>query len=98
MIGNEKPEISELHRSIVPKYAAQWKDLGIQLKIPEHHLDIIAANNKHSQSYCQDCCKAMLKKWMEITPDATRNVLQKAIDDLPIRAEQHHHVHDCDIL
>ena len=98
MIGNEKPEISELHRSVVPKYAARWKDLGIQLKIPEHHLDIIAANNKQSQSYCQDCCKAMLKKWMEITPDATRNVLQKAIDDLPIRAEQHHRVRDCDIL
>ena len=98
MIGNEKPEISELHRSVVPKYAARWKDLGIQLKIPEHDLDTIVANNKNSQSYCQDCCKAMLKKWMEITPNATRNVLQKAIDDLPIRAEQHHHVRDCDIL
>ena len=83
MICNEKPEISELHRSIVPQYAARWKDLGIQLKIPEHHLDTIAANNKNSQSYSQDCCKAVLKKWMKITPKATRNMLQKAINNLP---------------
>ena len=82
LIDNEKPEISELHGSIVPKYAARWKDLGIQLKIPEHHLDTIAADNKNSQSYSKECCKAMLKKWMEITPDATWNMLQKAIDDL----------------
>ena len=82
MIGNGKPEISELHRSIVPKYAARWKDLGIQLKIPEHHLDTIAANNRNSQSFCQDCCKTMLKKWMEISPYATWNTLQKAIDNL----------------
>ena len=98
MIDNEKPEISELHRSIVPKHAARWKDLGIQLKLPEHDLDTIAANNKNSQSYCQDCCKAMLKKWMEVTPDATWSMLQKATDDLPIRAEQRHHDRVCDIL
>ena len=83
MIGNKTPEISELHRAIVPKYAARWEDLGIQLKIPEHHLDTIAANNKNSKSYCQDCCKAMLKKWMEITPKATWSMLQKAINNLP---------------
>ena len=98
MIGNKTSEISELYRFIVPKYAARWKDLGIQLKIPEYYLDTIAANNNHSQSYCQDCCKAVLKKWMDITPNATWNMLQKAIGDLPIRAEQHHHVRDCDIL
>ena len=83
MIGNEKLEIPELHRFFVPKYAARWKDLGIQLKIPEYHLDTIATNNKNSESYCQDCCKAILKKWMEITPNANWNMLQKAIDNLP---------------
>ena len=82
LIGNKKLEISELHRSIVPKYAARWKDLGIQLKIPEYHLDAIAADNKNSQSFSRECCKAVLKKWMEITPDATWNMLQKAINDL----------------
>ena len=79
LLDNKKIEISELHRSIVPKYAARWKDLGIQLKIPENHLDIIEADNKKSQ----ECCKAMLQKWMEITPDVTWNMLQKAISNLP---------------
>ena len=76
-------EISELHRSIVPKYAARWKDLGIQLKIDVHHLDTIAANYQHHPSYSQQCCIAMLRKWMDTNPDATWNMLQKAINNLP---------------
>ena len=83
MIGDKKPEISELHRSIVPKYAAQWKDLGIQLKIPKYHLDAIAVDNVNHPSHSQQCCTAMLMKWMELTPDATWSMLQKAINDLP---------------
>ena len=83
MIDNKKPEISELHSHIVPKYAVRWKDLGIQLKIPEHNLDAIEVDNINHPSYCEQCCKKMLKKWMEITPDATWNTLQKAINDLP---------------
>ena len=80
--GSGKPEVSELHRHIVPKYAARWRDLGVQLKIPDHDLDTIAANNANHNSYCQDCCKAMLKKWMELTPNATWSLLQMAIDRL----------------
>ena len=78
-LGSEKLEVSELHRHIVPKYAARWKDLGVQLKIPEHHLNTIAVNNTNHPSYCQECCKMMLQKWIEITPNATWSMLQKAI-------------------
>ena len=78
-----KPEVSEFHRHIVPKYAAKWRDLGVQLKIPEHHLNTIAVNNTNHPFYSDQCCKAMLQKWMEITPDATWNILQMAIGCLP---------------
>ena len=80
--GSGKPEVSELHRNIVPKYAARWRDLGVQLKIPEYHLEAIAVNNTNHPSYSEQCCKAMLQKWMEITPDATWSILQMAIDCL----------------
>ena len=63
-------------------YAARWRDLGIQLKIPMHHLDTIAVNHVNHPSYSQQCCKAMLQKWMEITPNATWHMLQRGIDGL----------------
>ena len=80
--GSRKSEVSELHRYIVPKYAARWRDLGVQLKIPEHHLNTIATNNTNHPFYSEQCCKAMLQKWMEITPDPTWSILQMAIDCL----------------
>ena len=80
--GSEKPEVSELHSRIVPKYAARWRDLGVQLKIPEHHLNTIAVNNTNHPSYCEQCCKAMLQKWLKITPNATWSILHMAIDYL----------------
>ena len=78
--GNRKPEVSELHKHIVPKYAARWRDLGVQLKIPEHHLNTIAVNNTNHPSYSEQCCKAVLEKWMDITHNATWNMLHLAID------------------
>ena len=76
------PELIELHQNIVPVYAARWRDLGVQLKIPLHHLDTIAVNYVNHPYYSQQCCKAVLQKWMEITPNATMNMLQIAIDGL----------------
>ena len=79
-LGNRKPEASELHRHIVPKYAARWRDLGVQLKIPEHHLNTIAVNNTNHPSYSEQCCKAVLEKWMKITPNATWDKLHSVIE------------------
>ena len=79
---DERPKLPELFRKIVPKYAARWKDLGVQLGIPIYHLDAIEEDNANRQSFTQQCCKAMLRKWMESTPDPTWNILQKAIDCL----------------
>ena len=80
--GNRKPEILELHRHVVPKYAARWRDLGVQLKIPIGYLDEIAEDNANRPSCCRKCCKAVLQRWMEIAPDATWDMLHSAIDCL----------------
>ena len=81
-LGDRMPELSELHRDIVPKYAAKWRDLGVELKIPVHQLDCIAVNHTNHPQYSEQCCKAVLLKWMEITPNPTWTVLQKAIGGL----------------
>ena len=80
--GNRKPDVSELHKHIVPKYATRWRDLGVQLKLPISHLDEIAEDNANRPSCSRKCCKAMLQKWMKITPNATWDMLHSAIDCL----------------
>ena len=81
--GSRSPELYELHKHVVPKYAAKWEDLGAQLRIPEHHLKAIKTNKANHPSHVEQCCKAMLIKWMEITPQATWNELHMAINSLP---------------
>ena len=82
LLGNEIPQLSDLYKDVVPKYAARWKDLGLELKIPQYDLDTIEINNVHYSSHAQKCCKDMLSRWMQITPKPTWNILQKAINGL----------------
>jgi len=86
ILGNTIPELSDISRYIVPKYAARWKDLGVELKLPTYHLDAIAVNYVNHPWYSQECCRAMLQKWLEITPKPTWNILQKAIATLHQKA------------
>ena len=77
-------EIADLCKTVVPKHAARWKDLGMELKIPQCHLNTIAVDKVNHPSYSAECCKAMLQKWMEITPAANWDMLQAAIESLPV--------------
>lgn len=81
-LGDVQPKQSDLNRYIVSKFAARWNDLGIQLKVPRHYLDAIVADKSNHPS-SEQCCKAMLQKWIEITPNATWNILQQSTIHLP---------------
>ena len=81
-LGDLQPKQSDLNRYIAPKYAARWNDLGVQLKVPRQYLDAIAADKTNHPS-SEQCCKAMLQKWIEITPNATWNILQQSTSHLP---------------
>lgn len=85
MIGYKTPQptLSELHRKIMHKYAAKWKELGTLLKIPTHILNAIAANNNNHPFFHNQCCLAMLEQWFIRTPEPTWDIIHKAIDDLP---------------
>ena len=83
VLGDTKPKESDLFRYIVPKFAENWRDLGVLLEISNHHLDIIAVDNTNHPAYNEQCCKAMLQKWIEIAPNLTWDTLQKSIGSLP---------------
>ena len=71
------PCLKDLH-DVVLQATVKWKDLGVQLLLPQHQgiLDIIA---KDHPSDTLTCCKRMLKKWLETTTDATWNQLLSAL-------------------
>ena len=63
----------------MPKYAARWKDLGIQLNIRTYALDAIAVDKANFPNFTEWCCLAMFQKWLETTPDASLDLLQKLL-------------------
>ena len=84
LLGNTTPKLSDLQKDIVPKYAARWRDLGIQLNIPIYTLDIIAKDNANDREHARSCCRGMLNKWIETNTEATWNELHEAIANLPV--------------
>ena len=75
-IGNDKPSMRDLNDYVVMNVATKWKHVGIQLLQSDQEIDAIAADHLHDVVYC---CKFILLKWLETTPDATWNQLIKAL-------------------
>ena len=67
----------------MPRYAARWKELGIQLKLSTDCLDTIAINNNNHPRWGQQCCMEVLQRWMEVTTKPTWDIVKNAIDHLP---------------
>ena len=77
-IGSDKPLLKDLYVHVVNRVAPKWKDLGIQLLRPDQEkmIDTIEANCPHD---VLNCCKRLLKKWLDTTIDATWNELMRAL-------------------
>ena len=66
-----------LQRDYVPvKVAERWEELGIQLLGSDETVRMIEADNRRDSI---TNCKLVLKKWFEVTPDATWNQLIRAL-------------------
>ncbi|XP_065902698.1 uncharacterized protein [Dysidea avara] len=81
--GNDVPQLRELYRHIVPVYASVWKDLGLELEIPMYTLNAIAVDHASHPSSSTECCKAMLQKWIRMSPRPTWARLEEALGHLP---------------
>lgn len=77
---DSQPQIAELYHDVVPKYAIYWEDLGVKLGLKDHHIDAISQNNAFNPNRTVDCCKSMLKKWLQIDSGATWGKLRDAIN------------------
>ena len=78
-VGLERPQLHELHKKIVPVCAAKWEDLGKGIGLSPHELDIISENHSYHPRRSEECCKAVLKKWIEKDLDASWNKIETVI-------------------
>jgi len=77
-----KANLKDIENLVVVRWAPQWRQLGRQLNIEEHQMNII--EHDHPKN-CVECCSRMLSDWLEqnTCKDTTWEVLINAIDKLP---------------
>ena len=75
--ATSRPTLRDLYRCVTPQHATIWREIGIQLDLPDCTLSIIQANHP---SDVKRCCNAMLSEWLEVDTNATWQKLLSAID------------------
>ena len=62
---------------MVPKWAPKWKQLGTQLNIQQHLMDIIEHDHPND---CETCCSEMFSEWLDNNPAASWGGVITAVD------------------
>jgi len=75
---------------VVPKWASQWKKLGIQLKLAHYLMDNIELD--YHNDGCESCCSKTFAEWLDSNPVATWNDIITALDELAVEGMC---VHSC---
>ena len=71
-----------MYRYVVPHCATRWESLGAELGLEQHHLALISKNNAFNPDRNEDCCKAVLAKWLMGNPFPTWNKLEDAVNTI----------------
>ena len=79
--GHELPTLKDLVKHVVPLYAADWREIGFALGLPNSILKIIKADNPTS---VRDCCYNVFKSWIGLNPDASWKIVLNAINSLTV--------------
>ena len=69
----------DLNRYVAKKYAADWKDVGIELGLEFDVLRIIETNNPQK---AENCFQETLNKWLKSTPNATWKTIEVALTNV----------------
>ena len=80
--GQKKPQVKELHKKIVPLWAAKWKELGEELGLSHNELETISLNHAYHPRRCEECCKAVLRKWLDQDLTASWNKIDEATNNI----------------
>ncbi|XP_065898548.1 uncharacterized protein [Dysidea avara] len=83
--GGGRPRLKDIDNHVVPRWAPQWRQLGRQLNIADHLMNIIGHDHHND---CETCCSKMLSNWLEqntsnnVNWDILIDALGKFPDDL----------------
>ena len=69
----------DLNRYVTKKYAAYWRDIGIELGLESDALNIIEKDNPQ-QSVA--CFQSTLDMWLKLIPNATWKKLEVALTNV----------------
>jgi len=67
----------DLQRHVTPQYAADWREIGVELGLTDAKLRAIRKNNPHS---VKDCCNDMFSEWLRLDKTASWEKLFAAIE------------------
>ena len=76
-IGIDHPDLKDLCKFVLPRYAAHWKKIGIFLGIQPGQLAVIQSNNPADAN---GCCTDLFIKWLESVENTTWEKMFEAID------------------
>ena len=76
VMADSFPSLKELYEYMIPDHAVKWRTVGEMLGLPTGELDIIENDNHYK---AVPCCQAMLRKWLDIYPNATMRKLCDAV-------------------
>ena len=77
--GTDKVDLASLYKHVIP-CVTDWEDLGVHLGLKPYHLECISRDNAQNPNRTKDCCRAVLKKWLELEHSHTWGKLEDAIN------------------
>ena len=77
-LGDDRPSLKDLHNHVVQGVASKWRDLGVQLLDPDSENMLVIIERNHPQDVIE-CCKCVLRKWLDTKSDASWNQLLEAL-------------------
>ena len=72
-----KPCTKHLHNLVTPHYAAHWREIGVQLRLPDGMLSIIDHDHHHK---AENCCNAMWERWLDNDSHASWSKVIEAVE------------------
>jgi len=78
-VEDDTPNMKDLNRYVVRKYAAEWKDIGTELDIDIDMLNIIEKDNPWQSEIC---FQKTLEKWLKGSTNATWRTLEVALTNV----------------
>ena len=79
------PLLKDLIQRVTPRYAADWKRIGILLNLPIGELNAIEAGYPTNVKWC---CDRMLEKWLETDLTASWKRMLTAIQSCAVPGDQ----------